>query len=83
MQDYAGAGVAERGRCHHLVYGSDDGHPAHCPEPTVSSGWRREGQGRWYVVGACARHSSSADLGPADMSVFNEFLTTQVRKFTC
>ena len=32
------------------------GHPAICPEPPVRSGWRRDGQRRWYVVDACALH---------------------------
>lgn len=58
MQDYAGAWTAERGRCHRFVYTEDDGRPANCPEPIVTSGWRRDGQGRWYAVDACAGHSS-------------------------
>jgi hypothetical protein len=33
MKDCAGAWTAERGRCHRFVYGYDDGHPNHCPEP--------------------------------------------------
>jgi len=56
--DYAGAWSAEHGRCHRFVYGSEDGHPTHCPDPTVTSGWRRDGQGRWYVVDACSHHRS-------------------------
>jgi hypothetical protein len=28
--DYASAWVTERGRCHRLVYGAGDGHPADC-----------------------------------------------------
>jgi hypothetical protein len=58
MQDYAGAWSAERGRCHRFVYGTEDGHPEHCPRPPVSSGWRRDGTGRWFAVDACAEHSS-------------------------
>ena len=50
VQDYAGAWTAERGRCHRFVYVEDDGRPANCPEPTVTSGWRRDDQGRWHVV---------------------------------
>ena len=57
VQDYAGAWTAERGRCHRFVYVDGDGRPANCPEPTVTSGWRRCGQGRWYVLDACARHA--------------------------
>lgn len=57
VQDYAGAWTAERGRCHRFVYVDGDGRPANCPEPTVTSGWRRHGQGRWYVLDACARHA--------------------------
>jgi hypothetical protein len=56
VDDYAGAWSIERGRCHRFVYGVDDGHPEHCPSLPVASGWRRDGQGRWYVVDACARH---------------------------
>ena len=51
------AEAAERGRCHRLVYGTEDGHPEHCPEPTVTSGWRQEGKGRWYAVDARAGHA--------------------------
>jgi hypothetical protein len=40
-----------------LVY-DPDGKPDYCPEPTVTSGWRQDYQGRWYVVDACARHAS-------------------------
>jgi len=58
VQDYATAWTAEGGRCHRLIYGSEDGHPEHVPEPTVTSGWRRDGQGRWYAVDSCAGHSS-------------------------
>lgn len=58
VQDYAGAWTAERGRCHRFVYVDSDGRPANCPESTVTSGWRRDGQDRWHVVDACARHSS-------------------------
>jgi hypothetical protein len=68
MEDYAGAWADERGRCHRFVYGSEDGHPTHCPEPTVTSGWRRDGQGRWYVVDACARHSSQLIARPRPLS---------------
>ena len=46
-----------RGRCHRFAYGTDDGHPEHCLDWPVCSGWRRDYQGRWYVVDACARHS--------------------------
>jgi hypothetical protein len=31
--------------------------PPNCPEPPVSSGWRRDHQGRWYPVDACAGHA--------------------------
>jgi hypothetical protein len=54
--DYAGAWSAERGRCHRCVYDAD-GKPDYCPEPTVTSGWRVDGQGRWYAVDACAGHA--------------------------
>jgi len=57
VPDYAATWTAERGRCHRFVYGSEDGHPTHCPEPTVTSRWRHDGQGRWYAVDACAVHS--------------------------
>ena len=57
MHDYAGAWSAERGRCHRFVYGDDDGHPTECPAPPVGSGWRRDGQGRWYTADACAAHA--------------------------
>jgi hypothetical protein len=53
---YAGAWSAERGRCHRFVY-DPEGKPDNCPEPTVTSGWRRDYLGRWYVVDACARHA--------------------------
>jgi len=52
-----GAWATERGRCHRFVY-DPDGKPGNCPEPTVTSGWRRDGPGRWYAVDACAEHSS-------------------------
>lgn len=56
-------GTAERGRCHRFVYVDGDGLPANCPEPTVASGWRRDGQGRGYVVdGPCT--ARFAALGP-------------------
>jgi hypothetical protein len=55
--DYAGAWSAERGRCHRFVY-DPDGKPDNCPEPTVTSGWRQDYQGRWHVVDACAAHAS-------------------------
>ena len=58
VQDYAGAWTAERGPCHRFVYTEDDGRPTNCPKPPVRSGWRRDGQGRWYVVDACAEHAS-------------------------
>jgi len=58
VHDYSGAWTAERGRCHRLVDGSKDGHPTHCPELTVTSGWRRDGQGGWYAVDAYAGHRS-------------------------
>jgi len=58
VADYGGAWTAERGGCHRFVYTEDDGRPANCPEPSVTSGWRRDGQGRWYAVDACAGHSS-------------------------
>ena len=45
VQDYAGAWTAERGRCHRFVCVDDDGRPANCPEPTLTSGWRRDDQG--------------------------------------
>jgi hypothetical protein len=57
VEDYAGAWSAERGRCFRLVYGSEDGHPEHCPERLVRSGWKREGSGGWYAVDACERHA--------------------------
>ena len=40
-------------------YVEDDGHPANCPEPAVTSGWRRDGQGRWSR-GRCLRPSQLA-----------------------
>jgi hypothetical protein len=50
VQDYAGAWSAERGvRGHRFVY-DPDGKPGNCPEPPVRSGWRRDGQGRWYDI---------------------------------
>jgi hypothetical protein len=58
VQDYAGAWTAERGRCHRLVHGSEDGRPTHRQEPPARSGWRQDGQGRWYAVDACERNSS-------------------------
>jgi hypothetical protein len=58
VQDYAEAWTAERGNCHRFVYTEEDGRPATCAEPTVTSGWRLDGQGRWYVVDACAKHAS-------------------------
>jgi hypothetical protein len=57
VPDYAGAWSTERGRCHRFVCGPD-GKPENCPEPTVASGWLRDGRGRWYVVDACAGHAS-------------------------
>lgn len=45
----SGARSAERGRCHCLVHGT---------APPVRSGWRRDGQGRWYAVDAYAAHAS-------------------------
>ena len=53
--DYAGAWSAERGRCHRFVYDVDD-KPTGCPEPPVTSGWRYDYLGRWYLVDACQRH---------------------------
>ena len=58
------AWTTERGHCHQFVYVEDDGRPANCPEPTVTSGWRRDGQGRWYVVDACAQHRSQLQTRP-------------------
>jgi hypothetical protein len=60
VEDYAGAWSAERGRCYRFVYGTEDGRPANCPEPTDTSGWRQDYQDRWYVVDACARHAPSS-----------------------
>ena len=56
VDDYAGAWTAERGRCHRLGY-DPDGKPTGCPAPRVASGWRRDYQGRWYPVSACAGHA--------------------------
>jgi hypothetical protein len=53
VKDYAGAWTTERGRCHRLVYTEADGRPANCPGPPVRSGWRQDGEGRWFVVDAC------------------------------
>ena len=58
MQDYAGAWAAERGRWHRFVYTEDDGRPINCPGQPVRSGWRQDGQHRWYAVDACVRHSA-------------------------
>ncbi len=58
VQDYAGAWTADRGRCHRFVYTEDDGRPINCPGPPVRSGWRQDGQRRWYVVDACVWHSA-------------------------
>ncbi|MGA3220355.1 MAG: hypothetical protein ABSE77_14965 [Acidimicrobiales bacterium] len=55
VQDYAGAWSDERARCHRLVY-DPGGKPTGCPAPPVASGWRRDYQGRWYAVDACAHH---------------------------
>lgn len=57
VPDYARAWSSERGRCHRFVY-DEHGKPDNCPEPNATSGWCRDGQGRWYVVDACARHAS-------------------------
>jgi len=35
---------ARPGRCHRFVY-DPDGKAANCPDPTVTSGWRRDGKG--------------------------------------
>jgi len=43
LEDYAGAWTAEGRRCHRLVYGTED-RPTHCPEPTVTSSWVRDGR---------------------------------------
>jgi hypothetical protein len=58
VNDYAGAWTAERGRCHRFIYREDDGRPADCPGPPVMGGWRRDGQGRWYLIEACDQHAS-------------------------
>jgi len=50
-----GHGQPSGARCHRFVY-DPDGTPDNCPEPTVTSGWRRDAQGRWYAVDACAAH---------------------------
>jgi hypothetical protein len=39
VQDYVGAWMAQRGRCHRLVY-DPDGKPMGCSAPPVASGWR-------------------------------------------
>jgi hypothetical protein len=48
--------AGQRSQAHRFVY-DDDGHPTECPAPPVGSGWRRDGQGRWYAVDACAAHA--------------------------
>ncbi len=55
--------ATERRRCHHFVYGSEDGHPEQCPEPTVTiSGpaptW-------WMLAPGTARSSWTAPGRPA------------------
>jgi hypothetical protein len=64
VQDYAGAWMGERGRCHRFVYEEPDGRPANCPCPPVTSGWRRDGEGRWHAVDACKRHAAQLQALP-------------------
>ena len=64
VQDYAGARSAERGRCHRFVYLEGDDRPTNYPKPPLMSGWRRDGQGRWYVVDGCERHRSELSGRP-------------------
>jgi hypothetical protein len=64
VEDYAGAWTSERGRCHRLVYGEGDGHPANCPAPPVKSGWRQSYGGSWHAVDACVRHSPELEDRP-------------------
>jgi hypothetical protein len=52
VQDYARTWSSERGRCHRFVY-DEHRKPDNCPEPNVTSGWCRDGQGRLYFVDAC------------------------------
>jgi hypothetical protein len=64
VQDYAQAWTAERGRCHRFVYEEPDGRPTNCPEPPAMTGWRTDGQRRWYVVDSCERHASQLSRQP-------------------
>jgi hypothetical protein len=64
MEDYAGAWMAVRGRCHRLVYGDGDGHPEGCPGVPVTSGWRADGRQCWYRVDACVRHAGQLQDRP-------------------
>lgn len=57
MKDYAGVWAAELAHCHRFVYDDEDGRPQTCPEPVVAEGFRQEGNGRAYRVGACERHT--------------------------
>jgi hypothetical protein len=47
-----------------FTQGDDDGRPMNCPEPVVASGWRRDYQGRWQAVDACAEHASQLEQAP-------------------
>jgi hypothetical protein len=53
--DFARAVSIERGWCFRWVY-DDNGEPATCPEPVLSSGWLKVGERR-HEVDACGRHS--------------------------
>ena len=60
-------GQAIRCRCHRLVY-DPDYKPTEYPEPVVTSGSRRDGQRRWYLVDACQGHSSELLSRPTGLT---------------